>query len=118
MKWGEAFEIDPLLDDQALFVTSPDGVIVILGCAHAGAINTIRHAVEITGNKKIRAVVGGSHLLFLGSEQLQRTVEELKLINPELMAFSHCTGQAAARRLSQEFGETFVFNQTGNVINI
>ncbi|OFW61401.1 MAG: hypothetical protein A2W01_10860 [Candidatus Solincola sediminis] len=118
VKWGEAFEIDPLLDDQALFVTSPDGVIVILGCAHAGAINTIRHAVEITGNKKIRAVVGGSHLLFLGSEQLQRTVEELKLINPELMAFSHCTGQAAARRLSQEFGETFVFNQTGNVINI
>jgi 7,8-dihydropterin-6-yl-methyl-4-(beta-D-ribofuranosyl)aminobenzene 5'-phosphate synthase len=115
---GSDFEADPLLDDQAMFVDHSDGIVVILGCAHAGAINTIRHAMQVTGKERIKAVIGGSHLMFLQPDQLESTVEELKAIAPELMAFSHCTGQVAARRLSQEFGDKFVFNQTGSVINL
>jgi len=109
---------DPFLDDQALVVDDPRGLVIVLGCAHAGAVNTILYAREITGKNRVRAVIGGSHLAFLGPEQLERTVEELKTLGPELLAFSHCTGQAAARRLAQEFGERFVFNQTGAVINL
>jgi 7,8-dihydropterin-6-yl-methyl-4-(beta-D-ribofuranosyl)aminobenzene 5'-phosphate synthase len=111
-------EIDLFPDDQALFIEHGDGTVVILGCAHAGAINTLRRAMELTGKGKIKAVIGGSHLLFLKPEQLESTIEELRVIDPELMAFSHCTGQMAARRLSQEFGDRFVFNQTGSVINL
>jgi 7,8-dihydropterin-6-yl-methyl-4-(beta-D-ribofuranosyl)aminobenzene 5'-phosphate synthase len=114
----DGFEDDPLLDDQALYIRHPEGVVVILGCAHAGAINTLRHAMRVTGEERIRAVIGGSHLMFLKPDQLESTIEELKAIDPEMMAFSHCTGQAAARRLSQEFGERFVFNQTGSVIDL
>lgn len=109
---------DPFSDDQALVIDDPQGLVIILGCAHAGTINTIIHAREITGKSSIRAVIGGSHLAFLGAEQLERSIEELKSMEPEMLAFSHCTGQAAARRLSQEFGDRFVFNQTGAVINI
>lgn len=114
---GDLFP-DPFLDDQALVIDDPQGLVIILGCAHAGIINTITYARQITGKSRIRAAIGGSHLAFLSQEQLERTIEELKMMEPELLAFSHCTGQVAARRLSQEFGDGFVFNQTGTVINI
>ncbi len=115
---GDELQVDPFHDDQALFLPHPEGTVVILGCAHAGTINTLLHAMKVMGDERIKAVIGGSHLLFLRPEQLERTIEELKAIKPGLMAFSHCTGQLAARRLSQEFGERFIFNQTGAVINI
>ncbi len=109
---------DPFVDDQSLVIDDPQGLVVILGCAHAGAINTLTYARKITGKSRIRAAIGGSHLFFLGSEQLERTIDELKSMEPEMLAFSHCTGQVAARRLAQEFGDRFVFNQTGTVLNI
>jgi len=114
---GDLFP-DPFLDDQALVIDDPQGLVIILGCAHAGIINTFTYARQITGKSRVRAAIGGSHLAFLGPEQLERTIEELKAMGPELLAFSHCTGQIAARRLSQEFGDAFVFNQTGTVLSI
>lgn len=118
VKRGESFETDFLMDDQAMFFKHPGGVVVILGCAHAGAVNTLYHAMEVTGSRKVKAVIGGSHLLFLGSEQLERTIRELKVMDPDILAFSHCTGQTAARRLYEEFEGKFIFNQTGSVIRI
>lgn len=109
---------DPFLDDQAMVIDDPQGLVVILGCAHAGMINTLTYAMQIPGREHIRAVIGGSHLAFASREQLERTVEELRAMGPELLALSHCTGLAAACRLSREFGDAFVFSHTGAVIDI
>jgi 7,8-dihydropterin-6-yl-methyl-4-(beta-D-ribofuranosyl)aminobenzene 5'-phosphate synthase len=38
------------------------GLVVLTGCGHAGAINTIKQAQELTGVQKIHAVIGGFHL--------------------------------------------------------
>lgn len=108
--------VDEVVDDQAMVVDSGEGLVVILGCAHAGAVNTCLYAREIAGVERILAVVGGSHLAFLGKEQLRRTVEEMEAMGPARLAFSHCTGQAAARELAAAFGERFIFNQTGTCI--
>ena len=35
---------------------------MISSCGHAGIINTLKHAQEITGIDKIYALVGGFHL--------------------------------------------------------
>jgi len=113
---GGDLEVDPLLDDQALVVETEGGLVVVLGCAHAGVVNTALHARELTGRDRILALVGGSHLAFLGRRQLERTMEELRAMDPAVMAFSHCTGQAAARELSAAFGDRFVFNQTGTTV--
>lgn len=114
---GELAE-DPLPDDQALVVDAGEGLVVVLGCAHAGVVNTAVYAREITGKDRILALVGGSHLAFLGQDQLERTIRELKLMDPALLAFSHCTGQAAARELAAAFGQRFLFNQTGMTVNV
>ena len=44
---------DAIPDDQALFIDSYKGIIVFLGCAHAGVINTLNHIVRLTGKKEI-----------------------------------------------------------------
>ncbi|MBC7246668.1 MAG: MBL fold metallo-hydrolase [Actinobacteria bacterium] len=111
-------EVDPFLDDQAMVVDTGEGLVVVLGCAHAGAMNTCLYARELTGVERILAVVGGSHLAFLGREQLLRTIDELRKMDPARLAFSHCTGQTAARELAAAFGERFVFNQTGTCLVI
>jgi len=54
---------DPLLDDQALFLESSQGLVVILGCAHAGVINTLERVRQLSGTRKIHAILGGMHLL-------------------------------------------------------
>ena len=51
-------ETDPLLDDQALYIETRAGIIVVLGCAHAGVVNTLDYIAELTGRDQIHAVLG------------------------------------------------------------
>ncbi|WP_066636921.1 MBL fold metallo-hydrolase [Desulfolucanica intricata] len=113
---GENYRRDFLLDDQALSVTTPYGLVVILGCAHAGIINTLCYIKELTGTKKIFAVVGGTHLIEAGPERLELTISALKEMEVEKIAVSHCTGFRAQVALQQAFGEDFILNNCGNIL--
>ncbi len=44
---------DPLLDDQAMIIENPGGLIVLLGCAHAGLINTLQYILQLTGQSEL-----------------------------------------------------------------
>ena len=104
---------DPVADDQALFIKTDKGLAVVLGCAHRGIINTLRHAQEVTGIERIHTVIGGTHLIRASEIQMEMTIAELKEIGIERLGVSHCTGMGAAVRLAQEFGQKFFFNNTG-----
>lgn len=104
---------DPVDDDQSLFIKTDKGLAVVLGCAHHGIINTLRHAQEVTGVKEIHTVIGGTHLIRASEMQMEMTIAELKEIGVERLGVSHCTGMGAAVRLAQEFGLKFFFNNTG-----
>jgi 7,8-dihydropterin-6-yl-methyl-4-(beta-D-ribofuranosyl)aminobenzene 5'-phosphate synthase len=104
---------DPVADDQALFIKTDKGLAVVLGCAHHGIINTLRHAQEVTGVKQVHTVIGGTHLIRASEIQMEMTIAELKEIGVERLGVSHCTGMGAAVRLAQEFEQKFFFNNTG-----
>jgi 7,8-dihydropterin-6-yl-methyl-4-(beta-D-ribofuranosyl)aminobenzene 5'-phosphate synthase len=111
---GEGFVQDPFSDDQSLVIRTPKGLVVVFGCAHSGVINTLLYARERTGEDRIHAVLGGTHLGFLSEEQQERSIRELKALNPQVVAVSHCTGMKAAFKLMQEFGERFSFAHVGS----
>ncbi|MGE5617790.1 MAG: MBL fold metallo-hydrolase [Sphingomonadaceae bacterium] len=106
---------DEIPDDQALLVKTPRGLVVLLGCAHSGIVNTLAHAREVSGEERIFAVLGGTHLGFAPAEQLERTIKALEGFDIQKLGVSHCTGLAAAARLAQEFGDRFFFNNVGTV---
>jgi 7,8-dihydropterin-6-yl-methyl-4-(beta-D-ribofuranosyl)aminobenzene 5'-phosphate synthase len=109
---------DPLLDDQSLVIESPQGLVLVLGCAHAGMINTLGHAMEKTGKDKVYAVIGGTHLDFASPLQVEETITALKEYRVEKVGVSHCTGLKAASRLYAEFGENFFFGRVGEVLEV
>jgi len=116
VKEGDELRPDPLRDDQALFIKTPEGLVVILGCAHRGVINTLRHAQKLMEVEPIHTVVGGTHLFRATEVQLELTIAELKALGIRRLGGSHCTGMPAAARLAQEFGQNFFFNNTGTRI--
>ncbi len=109
-----------VLDDRALIVNIKDkGLVIISGCAHAGIINTIRYAQQITGNGKVYAILGGFHLAGKEFEKrIEPTIEELKKINPELIVPSHCTGWRALISIAQTFPNAFVCSSVGNTYRL
>ncbi len=109
---------DPLLDDCSLVLKTSQGLVIVLGCAHSGLINILDHAVAKTGEDRIHAILGGTHLGFSAPAQLENTLAALKKYRIELLAPSHCTGQHPVARLAAEFGEKFAFGHVGFMLGL
>lgn len=118
VKDANGFKQDELLDDQALIIETGEGLIVILGCAHRGIINTLYHARQLTGVEKVYAVLGGCHLMDASEERVRLTIAALKDVGVQKLGVSHCTGLSAACRMAREFGEGFFFNNAGTVTSL
>jgi len=118
VKTDSGWQPDKLLDDLSLIIDTELGLVVVLGCAHRGVINTLHHARKITGGKPIHAVLGGSHLHNASRERVQRTIADLKKLDVQKMGLCHCTGLPAISTLAHEFSDRFFFNITGTVFEL
>jgi 7,8-dihydropterin-6-yl-methyl-4-(beta-D-ribofuranosyl)aminobenzene 5'-phosphate synthase len=108
---------DQILDDQSIAINVKDkGLVVISGCAHAGIVNTVLYAREITGVDEIWAVLGGFHLGGASEEKLASTISELKALHPALVMPCHCTGFEAVRRFAEEMPSEFVVGAVGTTL--
>jgi len=99
----DGLRADNLIDDQAAFLDTPAGVVVILGCAHAGIVNTLRYVRELLPARPIHTVIGGTHLATADETRMARTVDALREFDLQRLLPLHCTGFAAAARLWREF---------------
>jgi 7,8-dihydropterin-6-yl-methyl-4-(beta-D-ribofuranosyl)aminobenzene 5'-phosphate synthase len=118
VKENSSWKPDPVMDDRGLVIKTSEGLVVILGCAHRGMINTIYHAREITGVSSIYGVIGGSHLISASEEHLWQTINTLRELDVKKLALCHCTDLPAISVLAQEFGERFIFMKSGSRIEL
>jgi 7,8-dihydropterin-6-yl-methyl-4-(beta-D-ribofuranosyl)aminobenzene 5'-phosphate synthase len=109
---------DELNDDLALVIDTEYGLVVILGCAHHGIINTLRHAQKLTGKELVYAAIGGTHLLNASEERLKKTADELQEIGVQYLGVSHCTGFEASAYLAKVFGDRFFLNNAGTRLTL
>ncbi|MBW2056515.1 MAG: MBL fold metallo-hydrolase [Deltaproteobacteria bacterium] len=114
-KTGQTYQLDRFKDDQSLVIDTAQGLVIVFGCAHSGMINIIHHAIKKTGKDRIRGLIGGTHLDFLGPEQLEASIRALQELQVASIGVSHCTGLRAAARLSQVFGDRFRYGHVGAV---
>jgi 7,8-dihydropterin-6-yl-methyl-4-(beta-D-ribofuranosyl)aminobenzene 5'-phosphate synthase len=111
---GDMLKPDALEDDQAIVINVKDkGLVVVAGCAHAGIINTVRRAREISGVEKVWAVLGGFHLAGAKEEVIEQTIDHMIEIDPVCISPMHCTGLEAICRFEQRMPDQFVQGLVG-----
>jgi 7,8-dihydropterin-6-yl-methyl-4-(beta-D-ribofuranosyl)aminobenzene 5'-phosphate synthase len=103
-------------DDRAIVISvKHKGLVIVSGCAHAGIINTVLYAQQLTKTETVHAILGGFHLAGKNEPNISQTVEELKKINPKLVAPSHCTGWRGLCAIAKAMPDAFVLNSVGNL---
>jgi len=107
---------DELLDDQALFIESAKGLVVVFGCAHSGVVNTLDYISKSTGQNKIYAVIGGMHLANASRIRIANTIEAFKKYEIQKIVPLHCTGQGAVGNFKNAFGDKCIYSGTGEQI--
>ncbi len=106
---------DPISDDLALWIDTRHGVVVCVGCCHAGLVNTLAQVRRINGQKPIHALIGGFHLVAAGRLRLDRTIATLRGLQPALVVPCHCTGEPAMAALQAAMPEQVRFGAAGTV---
>ena len=105
---------DPMLDDISVVAHVRDkGLVVITGCSHAGIINIVRQAIDISGCNILEGIIGGLHLIDAADTVIGRTVDELFRLNVSWISAGHCTGFKAQVELYRAFGDRFSPLHTG-----
>lgn len=111
---GKAFHDDLLEDDQAIAIhVAGKGLVVLSGCAHAGIVNTVQWAREISGVKRVWAILGGFHLAPASDKAIQKTIDAVIEMEPQLVVPSHCTGFRAIAEFARRMPEAFVLGAVG-----
>ena len=104
-----------VLDDQAAVINvAGKGLVVLTGCGHAGVVNILHHARRLTGIDRVHAVIGGFHLTGKSFEPIiDRTVEAVAALEPELLVPAHCTGWKAALAFARRLPDAVVPHAVG-----
>jgi 7,8-dihydropterin-6-yl-methyl-4-(beta-D-ribofuranosyl)aminobenzene 5'-phosphate synthase len=107
-------EEDQFFGEQAvLFLVKDRGLVILSGCAHAGIVNTVKHAQKITGIRKVHAIMGGFHLVNADTDVIEATIADIKAFEPDYVIPTHCTGFEAIVRFKEEMGSKFLLNTAG-----
>jgi len=118
-KRGDKFEQEHFIGEQAVVLNAKGkGLIVLSGCAHRGIVNTVKQAQRMTGIEKVHAVMGGFHLTNAKPEVIQKTVADIKAMNPEYIIPTHCTGFEAISAFAREMPDQFILNTVGTKYTI
>ncbi len=110
---GQELRPDPINDDLSLIIDSAKGLIVILGCAHAGMVNILDYVREKFSRDRIYAVIGGTHMGFSGDKQFAETLKVIDRYQIEKLGASHCTGLEKSALLYARMPERFFFACVG-----
>ena len=115
---------DAVDHEQSLVCETADGLVVLNSCCHAGADNIVDDILARFPGKRVRALVGGFHLMgsggvsTLGKEpdtvraMARRLTEEL---GAELYT-GHCTGEPAFALLEEAAPDRVRAIHTGDVL--
>lgn len=105
------------LHEISMAIRSPQGLIIVDGCSHAGVEKILEAATKI--DPHVHVLFGGLHLVKASDPDVQRISAALhdqwKL---DYIAVGHCTGEPTFAALQKAFGDGYVYAGVGTVVNI
>ena len=105
------------IKEQALFLKTGHGTVVITGCAHPGIVPVSEMARSIIGRPPL-LVMGGFHLGDKSDEELKEVIDRFRSLGVACVGASHCTGDKAIAKFREEYGDKFVETGAGAVIEV
>lgn len=92
------------------------GLVVISSCGHAGIVNSVRQAQEVSGVQKVHAIVGGFHLGPAPKDYLTQVVGEIKKLEPDVLLPMHCSGLNFVAEARAQMPNNVLVTTTGSRI--
>jgi 7,8-dihydropterin-6-yl-methyl-4-(beta-D-ribofuranosyl)aminobenzene 5'-phosphate synthase len=90
------------------------GLVVISSCGHVGIVNSVRQAQEVSGIRKVHAVVGGFHLGPAPADYLKQVVTEIKKLEPDVLVPMHCSGLNFTMEAQAQMPGSVISTSTGS----
>ena len=105
------------LKELSLAVNTPDGVVLVVGCSHAGIEAIVAEAAKI--NQRIHFIAGGFHLVVAQDPAIEKVATSLRdTYKVEYIAPGHCTGEPTFAALKQAFGAKYLYAGLGTRLGL
>ena len=95
------------IPEQGISIDTPEGILVITGCAHPGIVEITEAAHKHT-KKPVRFVLGGFHLVRASESKLDQVIAGLKKLDVQQVAPCHCSGDNARAAMKKAFADRYV----------
>jgi 7,8-dihydropterin-6-yl-methyl-4-(beta-D-ribofuranosyl)aminobenzene 5'-phosphate synthase len=112
------------MEEQALVYDQGElGLTVMVGCSHPGLESIITKAQDITGNTKIRCLIGGFHFNKMSEAEVKQEADYLNTLKIEYLLPNHCTGILQTTWLKKYLPDSTKLSKTysvgtGNAVSI
>lgn len=110
-------ELGTWIKEQSLVINTERGLVVITGCAHPGIVDIVKEVKKLASGE-IYLVVGGFHLGGASDLELREIIKSFRELGVRKVSPSHCSGDRAKELFREEYGEDFIENGVGKVIEI
>jgi 7,8-dihydropterin-6-yl-methyl-4-(beta-D-ribofuranosyl)aminobenzene 5'-phosphate synthase len=110
-------EVKGPVNEQAIFLDTSQGLVLITGCAHPGVVNMIESARKAL-NKDVTFVFGGFHLMDKAKQDIQNIITKFEEMGVRKCGATHCTGEQQIEWFKQAYGENYVGMGAGRIIRI
>ena len=105
------------LHELSQAINTPEGMAIVVGCAHPGIDRIVAAAAAI--NPHIHIVAGGLHLVVASDADIEKIVTALHdTFKVEYVAPGHCTGEPAFTALKKAFGDRYLYAGLGSKVEL
>jgi 7,8-dihydropterin-6-yl-methyl-4-(beta-D-ribofuranosyl)aminobenzene 5'-phosphate synthase len=105
------------LKELSLAINTPDGVVLVVGCAHPGIEAIVAEATKI--NPHVHFVAGGFHLVVAQDPSIEKVAHALhEVYKVDYIAPGHCTGEPTFAALKKAFGDQYLYGGLGTTLGV
>jgi 7,8-dihydropterin-6-yl-methyl-4-(beta-D-ribofuranosyl)aminobenzene 5'-phosphate synthase len=115
---GKIVPDEHLHEHATCFNVKDKGLVVISSCGHVGIVNSVRQAQEVSGIRKVHAIIGGFHLGPAPPDYLTQVVAEIKKLEPDVILPMHCSGLNLVQEARRQMSDKVLVTTTGSRVTL
>ena len=109
---------DPIMDEQVLYVDTPKGCVMVVGCCHCGLVNALLHVRHANGHRPIHLIIGALRVNTSDPDAITHTAATLRAMGTRMIMPLHCVNQQAIEALAEALDVKFACTPVGSVIEV